>query len=311
MTSYIASLSERGDFCFNRFMRIFDAHTHVHFMAFDADRDEVIKRALNAGIGMVNVGTDKKTSADAVALAERYDGLYATVGLHPIHTSPSFRDEDEGDETPETEFDFDWYFNLAKHPKVVAIGECGFDYFYLPKGEGAPAQGGSASGGKEKQKQAFLAQIRLAKEVGKPLMLHCRSSADGKQNAYRDLIDTLKTNNLQLTTPPGISHFFSGTLDEAKELLDLGFYFTFGGAITLPKKSGGADFEALVRIVPLDRILCETDAPYVAPLRYRGKRNEPFYVDEVVKKLADLRGVSIGEMERITLENMRRIFNSI
>ena len=269
-------------------LKLFDAHTHVHFRTYDADRDEVLHRALSAGIGMVNVGTDKKTSAEAVALAEKYDGCWATVGLHPIHTSTSFHDEDEGADAPEAEFDHEYYLSLAKHPKVVAIGECGFDYFHSPD--------------KERQKGAFLAQIRLAYEVKKPLMLHCR-------DAYGDLIRVLKENENLLNPIPGITHFFSGTVEEAKELLELGFYFTFGGAITLPKKPGGADFEALVKMMPLDRILCETDAPYVAPMKYRGRRNEPLYVEEVIKKLAEFRGVTVGEMERITLENTRKILN--
>ena len=254
-------------------LKIIDAHTHAHFSGFDGDRDEVIARACGAGIGMVNVGTDKKTSAAAIALAEGREGLWATVGLHPIHTSPSFHDEDEGEDEPESEFDYGHYLALAKHPKVVAIGECGFDYFHLedvvhPEGVRHPDEL------KKRQETAFLAQIKLAHEVGKPLMLHCRSSADGAMNAYRDMIDLLKTINYKLKTPPGISHFFSGSIDEAKELLDMGFYFTFGGAITLPKRAG-----------------------------------EPLYVEEVVKKLAEFRGISVPEMERITLENTKRIFD--
>lgn len=291
-------------------LKVIDAHTHAHFKSYDADREEVISRALSAGIGMVNVGTDKKTSADAIALAEKYEGLWATVGLHPIHTSPSFHDEDEGVDSPEIEFDYSYYLSLAKHNKVVAIGECGFDYFHLAEAVG---EGGFSP--KEAQKDAFLAQVKLAQEVKKPLMIHCRSSADGKMNAYRDVIDTLSTflpaqaGNFELSTPLGIAHFFSGSVEEAKELLELGMYFTFGGAITLPKRVGGADFEALVKMMPEEKILVETDAPYVAPLKYRGKRNEPVYVEEVIRKLAEWRGVNIQEIERITLENTKRIFN--
>lgn len=299
-------------------MKLIDAHTHVHFRVYDVDRNDVIARALGVGIGMVNVGTDKKTSAEAVALVEKYEGCWATVGLHPIHTAPSFHDEDEGADAPEMEFDYGYYLKLAKHPKVVAIGECGFDYFHLPSDVGHSVGTQYPEDAKTLQKEAFLAQIKLAHEVRKPLMLHCRSAESSlseierPHNAYRDLIDTLKAQNSQLkASAPGISHFFSGTLEEARELLEMGFYFTFGGAITLPKKPNGADFEALVKLVPLDRILIETDAPYVAPLKYRGRRNEPSYVEEVVVKLAEFRSISVSEMERITLENTKTIFPNL
>lgn len=283
-------------------LRLFDAHTHAHFPAYDADRDAVIARALSLGIGMVNVGTDKKMSEAAIALAEKYpEGVYATVGLHPIHTGASFHDEDEGETSPETEFDYEFYLSLARHKKVVAIGECGFDYFRLPEGEEESIQ--------EKQKDAFLSQMKLAKEVQKPLMLHCRSSADGKLNAYRDVIDMLSTFNFQLSPSPGIAHFFSGSVREAEELLALGFSFTFGGAITLPKRAGGADFETLIRMMPEERILLETDAPYVSPIKYRGKRNEPAYVEEVLFALANIRGETPESIAKLTLQNTARVFN--
>lgn len=283
-------------------IRILDSHTHAHFPAYDADRDAVIRRALDAGVGMVNVGTDKKMSEAAIRLAEAYPkGVYATVGLHPIHTGPAFHDEDEGETEAEEEFDYEFYLSLARHPKVVAIGECGFDFFRLPKGKEEEER--------EKQKTALLLQARLAKEVGKPLMFHCRSSADGTMNAYRDLADFLAAHESELPESRGIAHFFSGSVEEAKELLSLGLCFTFGGAVTLPARPGGADFAALVKMLPEDRILAETDAPYVAPLAYRGKRNEPLYVVEAIKKLAEFRAVSVLEMERITFENAKRVFN--
>lgn len=280
-------------------IKIFDAHTHVHFKSFDTDRNEVITRALSAGIGMVNVGTDKITSLSAVKLAEEYaEGLYATVGLHPIHTTPSFHDEDEGETRPEIDFDYEYYLELAKHPRVVAIGECGLDYFH---GEGEY---------KTYQKKSFREQIELAHEVGKPLMLHCRSSADGSENAYRDMIDVLKIESKKLKMKDaGITHFFSGSVTEAEELLMLGFSFTFGGAITLPPRPNGADFKALIKTIPEDRILLETDAPYVSPLKYRGKRNEPSYVEEVLYTLSNFRGETPEKIAKVTLENTKRVFN--
>jgi TatD DNase family protein len=280
-------------------LRLFDAHTHAHFKAYDADRDEVIRRALSLGIGMVNVGTDKKMSEEAIALTEKYpEGLFATVGLHPIHTAPSFHDASEGDTAPEIDFDYPFYLKLANHPRVVAIGECGLDYFHGERDY------------KLYQKKSFKEQIQLANEVGKPLMLHCRSSADGSENAYRDMIDILKEEKEKLRTKDaGIAHFFSGSVHEAEELLALGFSFTFGGAITLPPRANGADFKALIRMMPEERILLETDAPYVAPLKYRGKRNEPAYVEEVLFALANIRGETPEHIAALTLQNTIRAFN--
>ncbi len=272
---------------------LYDAHTHAHFPAFDADRAEMLLRAREAGIGMINVGTSKEASASAIMLAESGEGLWATVGLHPIHTSPSFHDKDEGEETAEEIFDYDFYKTLALHPKVVAIGECGLDYFRITGDEEAY---------KTRQREAFKAQMRLAHEAGKPLMIHCRS-------AYPDLLRILDEEKGFLNAAPGVSHFFAGNAEEARALLEMGFSFTFGGAITLPKRAGGTDYEEIIALMPEDRILVETDAPYVAPLLYRGKRNEPAYVVHVVKRLAELRGVSYDRMAEITRENTEKVFN--
>lgn len=295
-------------------VKYFDVHTHVNLAAYAEDYKEVISRALGAGVGMVNVGTQKDTSLRAVELAREYkdEAVYATVGLHPVHTSPSFHDEQElannnFNKTGEV-FDIAGYRKLAEDPKVVAIGECGLDYFHLPEGNEPEA--------KRKQKEAFIAQMELAHEVGKPLMIHCRSgvperaSPDGAgRDAYSDLLEILNTHSsLFDASNPGIMHFFAGTMDEAKRFLDLGFSFTFGGAITFPQKKNAPDYASVVRMLPMDRILSETDAPYVAPIPHRGKRNEPAYVIETVKKLAELKGVSEEEMARVTIENTRRAF---
>lgn len=286
-------------------MDFWDAHTHVQFAIYDADREAVIRRARDAGVQMVNVGTQRDTSARAVTLAEQYEGLFAAVGLHPIHTSASFHDADElgGGEAAKPfvshaeVFDPRVYRTLALHPKTVAIGECGLDYFRFNERESREEQ-------MRKQKEAFLAQIAFAHDVKKPLMIHCR-------NASADLIQILKDNRSLLTgLHPGIIHFFAGTLNEARTLLDLGFYFTFGGAITFPPRKGknAGDYDELVNLIPMDRILSETDAPYVAPASYRGKRNEPAYVTEVVKKLAELKNVSLEAMARQILLNVQRVF---
>ena len=285
-----------------------DAHTHVQFSGYDADREAVVQRALDAGVRkMIVIGTQKDTSRAAVALAEQYpDNVRAAIGLHPVHTSRSFHDAqelggpDDGSAaqafTSRGEvFDADYYRALARDPRTVAIGECGLDYFHFNDDEPREVQ-------IEKQKAAFLAQIELAKEVKKPLMLHCR-------DAFADLIEFVRPHARELV--PGIVHFFTGTPDDARALLDMGFSFTFGGAITFPPRKGKTqgDYDEVIKLIPIDRIMSETDAPYVAPAPFRGKRNEPAYVVHVVARLAELKGVSTDEMKAQIEENAKRIFS--
>jgi TatD DNase family protein len=272
--------------------RLVDAHAHLNFAAFNDDRAEVIKRTLEAGVWHINVGTKKDTSRQAVELAEQYDqGVYAIVGLHPIHTARSYHDEAElgekalGFTSAGEDFDYDDYLQLARRPKVVGIGECGLDYFRAD-----PAM-------VIRQKEIFSSQIRLANEVQKPLMLHIRSGDN--QSAYAEALAILKAQAKVL----GNAHFFAGTIAEAKSFLDLGFYLSFTGVITFAK-----DYAELVRFVPLDRILIETDCPYVAPAPYRGKRNEPLYVTEVAKRVAELKGLSLLQVTEDTTANCRRLF---
>lgn len=269
-----------------------DCHTHAHFAAFKDDYKEVIGRALDAGISVVNVGTQKDTSAKAVEVAHEFEkDVWAVVGLHPIHTEKSFHDAKElgagGDESGFTsrgeDFDYEYYKKLALDPKTVAIGECGLDYFRL--GEET----------KERQKEAFVKQIELAHDVKKPLMIHCR-------DAFSDLIKILEENKKKLNEKPGIVHFFTGTVEDAKKLLDLGFYFTFGGVITFARS-----YDEVIKMIPMDRLLSETDAPYVTPEPYRGKRNEPAYVVYVVRKLAELKGVSEEEITEQISRNAKTV----
>lgn len=270
-----------------------DIHSHLNFAAFDTDREEVMKRAREAGVAMINVGTQKDTSASAVALAEKYEGVYAAVGLHPIHTAKSFHDEEElgpsfakategkeGFISRAEEFDYDYYKKLALHPKVVAIGECGLDYYRVESG-------------KEKQEDNFRKQIELAVEVKKPLMLHIRS-------AYLDAFKVLKT----YTGVRGNLHFFAGTIEDSKPFLDAGFSFSFTGVISFARQ-----YDEVVRFLPLARIMSETDCPYVAPAPYRGKRNEPAYVMEVVKKIAEIRGEDVETVRTQLLKNAHNFFN--
>ncbi|MEK7559855.1 MAG: TatD family hydrolase, partial [Patescibacteria group bacterium] len=255
--------------------RFFDVHTHVNDKQYDADCDEVIRRALNAGIKMVQVGTDFESSQKAVELAESYDNVYATVGLHP-------------NDVIKEEFNYEKFRNLVlSSKKVVAIGECGLDYFRV-----------KGLGDRDRQKEIFKKQIELAKEVGKPLMIHCRE-------AFTDLVEILSLSGGRSSSVggSGIVHFFSGSINDAEKLLDLGFYFSFGGVITFAR-----DYDQQIKFIPLDRILLETDAPYVAPVPYRGKRNEPLYIIEVAKKIAEIKRATIEKVALATSQNALQIF---
>lgn len=279
---------------------LFDVHTHTQFAAYKDDKDAVIRRALDAGVWMVNVGTQKDTSAAAVVIAHEYtEGVYATVGLHPIHTEQSHHDKEElglpaealakegrkiGFTSRGEEFDYAYYKQLAQDPKVVGIGECGLDYYRLDEQT------------KQKQFTVFEQQIALSSEIKKPLMIHCRK-------AFGDLVDILASHRASLNAPSGIIHFFAGTVENAKKLLDLGFSFSFGGVLTFAR-----DYDDVVRYIPLERIVLETDAPYITPVPYRGKRNEPAYMIETAKKLAELKVLSYEETAKQTFENARKIF---
>lgn len=270
-----------------------DIHTHLNTAAFDGDREAVIKRTQGAGVVCINVGTQKDTSKSAVEIAQKYDGMYAAVGLHPIHTSASFHDKQElGDFgkafTSRGEvFDYDSYKSLASDPKVVAIGECGLDYFRQPE-----------DGAKKRQIEAFEMQIALANEVKKPLMLHLRSGPGG--NAYADAAAILKKQAKVL----GNSHFFAGSLQDAKCFWDMGYSTSFTGVITFTH-----DYDEVIQAAPRDLIHAETDAPYVAPVPYRGRRNEPMYVIEAVKKIAQLRGETLEKVQAALIQNAQNMFS--
>ncbi|MDZ4231444.1 MAG: TatD family hydrolase [Patescibacteria group bacterium] len=274
--------------------RLIDVHTHLQFAAYE-DKEKVIRRALDEDIWLVNVGTQKDTSWSAVTTAKAYEkGVYATIGLHPIHTTKSYHDVNElgGGEAAEAftskgeEFDFDFYKELGKNEQVVAIGECGLDYYRLDEES------------KEKQFEAFEAQIELAKKLERPLMIHCRE-------AFGDLVELLKKHKSSLlSNRPGINHFFAGSKEDARALIDLGFSFSFGGVITFTH-----DYDEVIRYIGLDRIVLETDAPYVAPVPHRGKRNEPGFIVHTAERLAEILEVTVGEVETITTRNAREILN--
>ena len=274
-------------------MKYIDIHTHVNLAAFDEDWKEVIDRAHEAGVALINVGTQRDTSQRAVDIAQEYEsGVYAAVGIHPVHTDKSFHDKKElGEEGSEFTsrgevFDHDYYKALASDKKVVAIGECGLDY-YRTKPESL-----------EKQREAFSAQIALANELGKPLMLHVRTREN--RNAYKDAFEIIKKE----ARVRGDIHFFAGTLEDAKRFWNIGYATSFTGVITFTR-----DYDEVLRAAPKELIHAETDAPYVAPTPHRGKRNEPAYVVEVVKRVAEIRGISFENMAAQLRENTKNLFN--
>ena len=277
-------------------MKYFDAHTHLNFVAYKDDREETIMRSKDAGVGMNIVGTQYDTSKHAVELAEKYDHVYATIGLHPIHTGKSYHDDKELGEggKPFTsrgeEFDVAKYEELGTSPRVIAVGECGLDYYRLTEDT------------KKTQTDAFIQQIELANRLHKPLMLHIRPalrSLGGLGEAYDDALEILKAH----AKVKGDTHFFAGDWAVAKKFLDFGFTLSFTGVVTFTN-----DYDEVVRNAPLDMLLSETDAPYVTPVPYRGKRNEPAYVPEIVKAIARIRGEDFEVVSEQLMTNARRVF---
>jgi TatD DNase family protein len=254
-------------------MKLFDAHSHLQMPQFDADRDAVLLRMQEREVGSIVVGTDYEMSKAAIELAEKHDFLWASVGLHP------------NDNTDEV-FDAAKYEELAKHPKVVAVGECGLDYF---RSGGTPEE-------KSAQKARFEEHIELALTVLKPLIVHCR-------NAHDDMIEILKDYMGNHPNLKVVIHFCTVSGELAKQYLELGCYLSFPGPITYTDM-----YDESIRVAPMDRILSETDSPFAAPVPFRGKRNEPAYVSEVVKKIASLKGVEAEKMAQNIVKNAQSVF---
>lgn len=259
---------------------LIDTHAHLNFKAFKDDYRETIKRAFAAGVlGIINVGSDLKTSKKAIEIAREYEkGVYAAVGIHPTHTG---RIRDLTLEIKELK-------KLAQDSKVVAVGETGLDFFHNKES-------------REQQIVLFKELLSLGRELNLPLIVHCRE-------AFKDLIDILKSTipNKQYSTS-GVVHCFSGSLKEAKEILDLGLYISFTGNITYSKAE---KLEQVAREIPLEKIMVETDSPFLAPIPHRGERNEPSYVVEVAKKIALIKGISFEKVAEITTQNAQKIFKN-
>jgi TatD DNase family protein len=267
---------------------LIDSHCHLNFKAYKDDLSEVIGRCHQAGMKVINVGAALVSSDKAVELAIANDNMYAALGLHPIHV-------------------YDEKFNLVafqdlidnNKDRVVAIGETGLDYFHLwqclEKGAG------SIEEVKKKQKEVFVSHIKLALDNDLPLIVHGRNGKEDK-TAYQDIYNTLK----EAGAKKGVIHCYGGDIAEAKKFVALGFHLGFTGIVTFDKTGV---LEEIVKWIPTDKMLIETDAPYLSPEPYRGKRNEPIYVRHVAEKVAEIKGLSVEEVIEISGNNAIELFN--
>ena len=252
---------------------LIDSHAHIQLGQFDRDRHDVLQRAKSSGIEQILViGFDLKTSQQAVELAINTENLWATVGMHP-HDAQDL-----------TNAAMDTFRRLVSHPKVIALGEMGLDYYR----DLSP---------RSIQKTAFEQQLDLAEELDMPIIVHNRE-------AYHDILPILRSRKGRIV---GVLHCFSGNVDVMKQALNIGFHIGIGGPVTYKKSD---DLQVVAKQVPANRLLIETDCPWLAPQFWRGKRNEPSYVISVVERIAELRGTSTEEIGRITTENFVALFSN-
>lgn len=261
--------------------KYFDIHSHLNSPEYSGDFSEVVERLRATQTYTITVGTDLESSRQAVDMADKYGQVYACIGVHPV-------------DNPTRGWDEEGFEELVKHPKVVAIGECGLDFFHSDKEKDF-----------ERQKSLFLTQIHFATKHGKPIMIHARDS-------YAEILDILEPIAKEAEGPStssgqvnlrGNAHFFAGDVETARRFLNIGFTLSFTGVITFTR-----DYDEVVRSVPLDMLHAETDAPWVAPIPYRGKRNEPSYVSEVVKQFAEIRGEDVETVQKALTNNAKRVF---
>jgi TatD DNase family protein len=263
-------------------IKYIDIHSHLDFPNFKEDLESVIDRMNKEGVGTITIGVSEETSREAVSLANRYDNVWACIGLHP-------------DDSNSEEFNKELFESLVQDPKVVAVGECGLDYFRLKEGD---------EDKKELQKKIFIDHINFAVRHNKPLMLHVRPSK-GSFDAHLDVLEILKRKKLEFGEMlRGNSHFFTSSLDIAKEYINLGFSVSFTGLITYVR-----DFDEVIKSVPIEMVHIETDSPFVPPLPFKGGRNEPSYVISVFKKLAEIRCLDESDLRSKLLENSSKLFN--
>lgn len=346
-----------------------DTHAHVNLKAFSEDFEAVLQRCFDLGVTVINVGTDISTSKKAVEIMERHGqgdrlqdtlsasqglgispsggelhAVYAAVGLHPSHTYDNpYLDENESTASIGREiFDYEVYKQLALHPQVVGIGECGLDYYRLQDTDIRMSTNDADNTDKlnlikQQQKEAFLLQIKLAKELDKALIIHCRPS-EGSTDAYDDVLEILENNEYGIKNKDKYRfeiHSYTGNWETAQKFLALGGYLGFNGIITFGERKNKAqstsaglstevltkvealakvddrtgNMEEVVRNTPLDRILLETDSPYLSPKPLRGKRNEPVNVKLVAEKIAEIKGLELLGVAQKTTENAINFFH--
>jgi TatD DNase family protein len=260
--------------------KCFDTHCHPQFPQYEKDREEVIQRTLSEGVFMVCVGTDLKTSQSGIELAQKYEGIWATVGLHPNDI--------------QEDFDISKYQRIINQSKVVAIGEVGLDYYRTPE----PHK-------QKRQKEIFQLFIQLSQSLNMPMVFHFRDNSKGSiGKVHKDALEILPKDIM------GVSHSFTGSIEEAKKYIERGIYLGFNGIITFRSSDNktNQEYKNLIKYVPLDSILLETDAPYLTPEPYRGKRNESLYVIKVAEKIAEIKRLSLEKVIDVTNQNALNLF---
>lgn len=279
---------------------LIDTHAHVHFNAYQEDMDEVLNRSLAKDMIINLVGTQRDTSRKGIEVAERYKNVYASIGLHPEHLFSKWVDEQESSfRSREEDFDYEYYRQLAAHPKVIGIGECGLDLYRIPDGL-------TKEDMLPRQRTVFLEHLRLAREMNLPLVIHCRE-------AHQPLLEILQSE--VGAGARGTIHCYTSNWAHAEQYLAMGFYIGFTGVITFPPLKANpqaqADLLTVVKKMPADKILLETDCPYLAPIPYRGQRGEPWMMEATAAVMAQLRGVTVEEVVQQTAENAKRLFTKI
>jgi len=273
---------------------IIDSHAHLDMKDFDKDRDEVVERAQAAGVEIViNPGGDLESSRHSCELAQKYKGVYAAVGVHPEEIDQYFEDSTESiiiktDVRPELE-------KMAKESKrVVAIGECGLDYKYIREKSPSAKTSGDL---REKQKDIFRRQLGLAVLLDLPLIIHNREADEDTLNELERYKETKKLR--------GVFHCFTGSLEFTRKIFDLGFLVSFTGIITYPN---AAELRAIIKDIPLEKIIVETDSPFLSPQSHRGERDEPAFVVEVVREIARIKSLTLEEVSDAATQNARELF---
>ncbi len=273
---------------------LIDTHSHVNFSAFKDDADAVIRRSLENETWLINVGSDYKTSRRALEYANKYEkGVYAAIGLHPIHTQET---EEDGIKIHKEEFNYEFYEKLAKFEKVIAIGEIGLDYYRID-----PAQDVHAI--KEKQKEVFYEQLKLAALSNLPVIIHCRQAHDDLLEILKDFKKEFR-DYLPKNKPWAVMHCFSGDENLAWEYFSLGLIVSFTGLITFSKQ-----WDDLIRKLPMDKFMVETDCPFMTPEPFRGQRNEPMLVKYVAQRIAEIKNLPVERIAEATTETARKFFS--